>query len=117
VDLPDTDDINIDRHFHGFTQLYSTPDGQSITVDIIAITGLDGHAFGSWQGKGNLGRMWVLDFFLKDLPPCRTMIYGYNSKCCGVVLGQGVGLALGTTFSRLSTTQPFFFFLHPWYLR
>jgi hypothetical protein len=27
--------------------------------------------------------------------------------CCGVVLGQGVGLALGTPFSRLSTTQPF----------
>lgn len=80
VDLPDTDDINIDRHFHGFTQLYPTPDGQSITVDIIAITGLDGHAFGSWQGKGNLGRMWLLDFLLKDLPRCRTMIYGYNSK-------------------------------------
>jgi hypothetical protein len=28
-------------------------------------------------------------------------------NCCGVVLGQGVGLALGTTFSRPSTTQPF----------
>ena len=47
---------------------------------IIAITGLDGHAYGSWRGKGNLGRMWVRDFLSKDLPCCRTMIYGYNSK-------------------------------------
>jgi hypothetical protein len=31
--------------------------------------------------------------------------------CCGVVLGQGAGLALGTTFSRLSTTQLSSFFI------
>ncbi len=47
---------------------------------IIAITGLDGHAYGSWRGKGNLGRMWLRDFLSKDLPCCRTMTYGYNSK-------------------------------------
>jgi hypothetical protein len=47
---------------------------------IIAISGLDGHAYGSWRGKGNLGRMWLHDFLSKDLPRCRTMIYGYNSK-------------------------------------
>ena len=47
---------------------------------IIAITGLDGHAYGSWRGKGNLGRMWLRDFLSRDLPHCRTMIYGYNSK-------------------------------------
>jgi hypothetical protein len=47
---------------------------------VIAITGLDGHAYGSWRGKGNLGRMWLRDFLSKDLPHCRTMIYGYNSK-------------------------------------
>ena len=47
---------------------------------VIAITGLDGHAYGSWRGKGNLGRMWLRDFLSKDLPNCRTMVYGYNSK-------------------------------------
>jgi hypothetical protein len=47
---------------------------------IIAIAGLDGDAYGSWQGRGNLGRMWLRDFLPKDLPQCRTMIYGYNSK-------------------------------------
>jgi hypothetical protein len=24
--------------------------------------------------------MWLRDFLSKDLPQCRTMIYGYNSK-------------------------------------
>ncbi|KAJ5917518.1 hypothetical protein N7466_011072 [Penicillium verhagenii] len=74
------DDINFDGHFFGFTQLYA-PDGNGpVAADIIAIAGLDGHAYGSWQGRGNLGRMWLRDFLSKDLPQCRTMIYGYNSK-------------------------------------
>lgn len=47
---------------------------------IIAITGLDGHAYGSWRGKGNLRPMWLRDFLSKDLPNCRTMIYGHNTK-------------------------------------
>jgi len=72
------EDINFDCHFFGFTQLY--PTGPEVNADIIAISGMDGHAYGSWQGKGNLRRMWLRDFFSKDLPNCRTMIYGYNSK-------------------------------------
>ncbi|KAE8453005.1 hypothetical protein EG329_012192 [Mollisiaceae sp. DMI_Dod_QoI] len=79
VELGGTDDINFDRHFHGLTQLYAV-EGQTIRADVIAITGLDGHAFGSWRGKGPLGRTWLQDFLRKDLPQCRTMIYGYNSK-------------------------------------
>ncbi|KAF2677679.1 hypothetical protein K458DRAFT_395748 [Lentithecium fluviatile CBS 122367] len=72
-------DITFDQHFFGFTQLYTPKPGTLVTADIIAITGLDGHAYGSWRGKGNLGRMWLRDFLCKDLPCCRTMIYGYNS--------------------------------------
>jgi hypothetical protein len=49
-------------------------------VSIIAITGLDGNAYGSWRGRGNLDRMWLRDFLSKDMPQCRTMIYGYDSK-------------------------------------
>jgi hypothetical protein len=47
---------------------------------IVAVTGIAGHAFGSWRGRGNLRRMWLQDFLQKDLPNCRTMIFGYNSK-------------------------------------
>ncbi|KAL1616637.1 hypothetical protein SLS56_011340 [Neofusicoccum ribis] len=74
------EDISFDRHFFGFTQLYTPKPGESITADIIAITGLNGHAYGSWMGKGNSGRMWLRHFLSKDMPNCRTMTYGYNSK-------------------------------------
>ncbi|KAL9121714.1 MAG: hypothetical protein Q9187_001729 [Circinaria calcarea] len=30
--------------------------------------------------RGNLGRMWLRDFVVKDLLCCRTTVYGYNSK-------------------------------------
>ncbi|QKX54876.1 uncharacterized protein TRUGW13939_01966 [Talaromyces rugulosus] len=73
-------DINFDCHFFGFTQLYAPDKKEPVIADIIAIAGLDGHAYGSWQGRGNLGRMWLRDFLSKDLPRCRMMIYGYNSK-------------------------------------
>jgi hypothetical protein len=74
------DDIEFDLHFHGLTQLYQPAVNPSeITADVVAITGLDGHAYGSWRG-GNLGRMWLRDFLSKDLPNCRVMIYGYNAK-------------------------------------
>ncbi|KAL7916980.1 hypothetical protein ACQKWADRAFT_317663 [Trichoderma austrokoningii] len=73
-------DITFDQHFFGFTQLYTPKADKPVTADIIAITGLDGHAYGSWRGKGNLGRMWLRHFLSQDLPYCRTMTYGYNSK-------------------------------------
>ena len=73
-------DIIFDQSFHGLTQLYNpTADSTEITADIVAITGLDGHAYGSWTG-GNPKRMWLRDFLSKDLPNCRVMIYGYNSR-------------------------------------
>ena len=73
-------DIIFDQSFHGLTQLYNpTADSTEITANVVAITGLDGHAYGSWSG-GNPKRMWLRDFLSEDLPKCRVMIYGYNSK-------------------------------------
>src|SRR2546421_10967366 len=63
-----------------FVQTLRLPTAHVSRCSIIAITGLDGHAYGSWRGKGNLGRMWLRDFLSKDMPCCRTMIYGYNAK-------------------------------------
>ncbi|KAF5676145.1 hypothetical protein FHETE_2272 [Fusarium heterosporum] len=93
-------DISFDQHFFGFTQLYTPNPDAPVTAEyrssIIAITGLDGHAYGSWRGKGNLGRMWLRDFLSKDLPSCRTMIYGYNSKLSShgidTIMDYGLGL-------------------------
>jgi protein SERAC1 len=92
------EDISFDCHFFGFTQLYATTPRHPVTAEyhlpltlcdsnantrlrsIVAITSLDGHAYGSWRGKGNLGYMWLRNFLSKDLPHCQTIIYSYNSK-------------------------------------
>lgn len=47
---------------------------------IVAITGMDGHAYGSWMSREGTGVMWLRDFLSRDLSSCRTMIYGYHSK-------------------------------------
>ncbi|KAH7194033.1 hypothetical protein DER44DRAFT_792603 [Fusarium oxysporum] len=80
VEMDDDVEISFDQHFFGFTQLYTPKSDAPVTADIIAIAGLDGHAYGSWRGKGYLRRIWLRDFLSKDLPCCRMIIYGYNSK-------------------------------------
>jgi hypothetical protein len=70
-----TQQLQLSREYLSFSEYM--PD---LPYSIIAITGLDTHAYDSWRGKGNLGRMWLRDFLCKDMPRCRTMIYGYNSR-------------------------------------
>lgn len=70
------DRMAIDRDFFGFTSLY-TPSGH-IEADIIALTGLGGHAFGSWAVSSTA--MWLRDFLPEDIPQARTIIYGYDSR-------------------------------------
>ena len=45
---------------------------------IIALTGLAGRAFGSWQSKK--GSMWLRDSLPKDVAGLRVLTYGYPSK-------------------------------------
>lgn len=45
---------------------------------IIAITGLAGHALGSWKSPGGYN-VWLRDFLPDDLPECRILTYGYVS--------------------------------------
>ncbi|RSL80949.1 hypothetical protein CEP52_017301, partial [Fusarium oligoseptatum] len=118
VEMDDVD-ISFDQHFFGFTQLYTPKSDAPVTADIIAITGLDGHAYGSWRGKGNLGRMWLRDFLSKDLPCCRTMIYGYNSRLSshGIDTIMDYGRELMEELKKVRNTEelrqrPLFFIAH-----
>ncbi|KAF1352633.1 TPR-like protein [Lizonia empirigonia] len=118
MEMGDTD-INFDQHFFGFTQLYTPASDTPVVADVIAITGLDGHAYGSWRGKGSLGRMWLRDFLCKDLPCCRTMIYGYNSKLSshGVDTIMDYGRGLLEELKKVRGTEelrrrPLFFIAH-----
>lgn len=49
---------------------------------LIAVTGLGGHAFGSWKSPIS-DNMWLRDYLLDDLPNYRVILYGYNTKLVG----------------------------------
>ncbi|KAK2596194.1 hypothetical protein QQS21_006399 [Conoideocrella luteorostrata] len=120
----DNTDVSFDQRFFGFTQLYSTTSEAETTAEyvyfdqqqqsqvgsdrvmltsrhnsIIAIRGLDGHPHGSWRGRGNLRRVWLKDFLARDLPFCRTMIYGYNSQL------SSAGVEIITDYGRGSASR------------
>lgn len=47
-------------------------------ISIVAITGVGGTPFMSWQHKS--GGMWLRDFLPRDIPKARVFTYGYSSK-------------------------------------
>jgi hypothetical protein len=46
---------------------------------VIAVTGLAGHAFGSWRNR-ETHKMWLKDFLPYDVQNIRIMSYGYDSS-------------------------------------
>ncbi|KAF8533057.1 hypothetical protein BDD12DRAFT_763168, partial [Trichophaea hybrida] len=50
---------------------------------VVAVTGLAGHAFGSWTSD-ETQQMWLKDFLPQDIPNIRVMVYGYDSNLTGV---------------------------------
>jgi hypothetical protein len=54
------------------TQIYTHP------PSIVAISGIGGHAFGSFKERGG-DYMWLRDGLADDLTTARIMIYGYKS--------------------------------------
>ncbi|KAK4441902.1 hypothetical protein QBC34DRAFT_42923 [Podospora aff. communis PSN243] len=80
--------LAIDRHFHGITVL-SCPPANTHTVDILAVPGLNAHAFGSFVHKDD-GHMWLSDRLSCDMPNARVMIYGYDSHLEGSTSFAGI---------------------------
>lgn len=85
-DLPSSDystdkEIVLDTHFNGFTPLQSSDD-DDFAIDYIAISGLNGHAFGSFKERGG-SYMWLRDSLAKHLPQARVLIYGFDSRLAG----------------------------------
>ncbi|KAK5679681.1 hypothetical protein LTS10_007629 [Elasticomyces elasticus] len=73
-------DLVLDRAFLGFTPLNETLEVP--TADLIAVTGLAGHAFGSWAHTRR--RMWLRDYLPGDIQRrARVLVYGYNSQVQG----------------------------------
>ncbi|VUC26118.1 unnamed protein product, partial [Clonostachys rosea] len=76
----EADRLRTDTDFFGTTPIYSPPENPS--VDIIAVTGLSGHAFGSWKARGE-SAMWLRDFLPDSVPRARILTYGYDTKLPG----------------------------------
>ncbi|KAI5853549.1 hypothetical protein BZA05DRAFT_336614, partial [Tricharina praecox] len=49
---------------------------------VVAVTGLAGHAFGSWRSR-ETHQMWLKDFLPQDIINIRIMTYGYDSRLAG----------------------------------
>jgi hypothetical protein len=43
------------------------------------VTGLAGHAYGSWKSRES-GQMWLQDFLPIRFPEVRVMSFGYDSR-------------------------------------
>jgi hypothetical protein len=43
------------------------------------VTGLDGNAYGSWANR-EVNVMWLRDYLKDDMPKCRVLTFGYNTK-------------------------------------
>ena len=54
----------------------------TILNSIIAVTGLAGHAFGSWRSRDG-SCMWLRDFLPTSIPNARIITYGYDTKLPG----------------------------------
>ncbi|KAI9450634.1 Alpha/Beta hydrolase protein [Russula earlei] len=67
--------VAIDTHFHGLTVIAGGDDSK---LDIIAIHGLNGHAFNSWTVDD--GVMWLRDLLPAQVPDARVLLYGYNAN-------------------------------------
>lgn len=61
----------------------------SDSSSIIAVTGLGGHAFGSFKERGG-GHMWLRDKIPEHFPGARVMTYGYDSQLLGTSSFQGL---------------------------
>ncbi|EGX50850.1 hypothetical protein AOL_s00054g936 [Orbilia oligospora ATCC 24927] len=80
----DGNDVFIDTDFYGLTQLFPV-NPNDVKIDIVAISGLNSHAFGSWTSCSDVpenDKMWLSDFISKDeiLKDCRVMTFGYDTK-------------------------------------
>ncbi|KAK8235219.1 hypothetical protein HDK90DRAFT_236789 [Phyllosticta capitalensis] len=70
--------LSLDKDFIHFTPLHSPPD-KDHHLDVIALPGLGGHAFGSFKARKD-DYMWLRDGLCESFPSARVLIYGYDTR-------------------------------------
>ncbi|KAJ4865462.1 ankyrin repeats (3 copies) domain-containing protein [Trichoderma breve] len=116
--------LMLDTAFLGVTTLYSPPPHEH-KVDLVAISGLGGHPFGSFKERHG-EHMWLRDALPYDVteescdnrPVSRVMVYGYSSNLFQSDSFQNLE-DLGTAFHRhlrklaiAGTFKPIVFIAH-----
>ncbi|KAF2138220.1 uncharacterized protein K452DRAFT_90057 [Aplosporella prunicola CBS 121167] len=94
--------VRLDINFLGLTPLHSHDNPES-SLDIVALSGLNGHAFGSFKRKGG-DYMWLRDDLCQSLPNARVFIYGYRTEMVGSDSFQSLedlGLSFKSTLTAL----------------
>lgn len=71
---------------------------------IVAVTGLAGHAFGSWKSRG-AATMWLRDFLPEYVPTARILTYGYDSTLYGSDSTSSVRDFSGRLLETLKTAR------------
>jgi hypothetical protein len=89
----------VDNNFIGFTPLC---DPKNAEVDIVAVTGLGGHALGSFRSTSG-ATVWLRDFAPQDVPQARFITYGYDTAVVASENNQGVDGLARTMLDRLAT--------------
>jgi hypothetical protein len=88
----------VDKDFIGFTPL-SDPDNAD--VDIVAVTGLGGHALGSFRSADGAS-VWLRDFAPDDVPQARIVTYGYDTGVVASDSNQGISQLARTLLDGLA---------------
>ncbi|KAL1613846.1 hypothetical protein SLS54_010252 [Diplodia seriata] len=111
VDEDETFSLRLDMHFYGFTPLHGIQEVE-YTSGIIAVSGLNGHAYGSFKQRGG-PFMWLRDGLPKDLPNTQVFVYGYDTQLHGsssvqnlTDLGLGLRTALKDVLVAETGDQP-----------
>lgn len=115
--------LTLDSDFLGITTLF-VPAKEDHRVDIVAVSGLGGHAFGSFKERGG-EHMWLRDALPFDLendatgrPMARVVTYGYDSSVANSSSTQNLedlGTSLRSSLLPLAASQqprPIIFIAH-----
>ncbi|KAL7970871.1 hypothetical protein HDV63DRAFT_372603 [Trichoderma sp. SZMC 28014] len=82
--------ISVDSSFMGFTPLNDVEGEYTDAIDIIAVSGLSSHAFGSWKARGGTF-MWLRDEVATTAERARVLLYGYDTSLVDSDSFQDIG--------------------------